>query len=233
MKNIFLDIFRLFIPRICPICGRRLNQAEELICSYCMTSLPRAHNFELPDNEMEKNLWGKMNVVRAGTWLWYSSDNSAKHLIHNLKYYNDKSSGKIIGRQMAREALKAGFFQNIDFIIPIPLHPAKRKKRGYNQSEELAAGISSTTGIPVRTDIIIRKENTPTQTRLMQYQRWDNMYNRFGPGPGAADAAGKHILIVDDVFTTGATTVSAAESLSDIENTKFSIMTVAASRRNR
>lgn len=233
MKNIFLDVFRLFIPRVCPICGRRLNQAEELICSYCMTSLPRAHNFEIPNNEMEKNLWGKLNVVRAGAWLWYSSHNSAKSLIHNLKYYNDKASGCIIGRYMANEALKVGFFQDIDFIVPVPLHPAKRKKRGYNQSEEIAKGISQVTGIPVRTDIILRKENTPTQTKLMQYQRWDNMCDRFMPGCGAADACGRHILLVDDVFTTGATTVSAAESLKNIENTRYSIMAVATSRRNR
>ena len=131
-----------------------------------------------------------------------------------------------MGRCMAAELLPTGFFEDVDVVIPVPLHPRKQRARGYNQSEWIARGVSAVTGIPIDTESILRKKNTETQTRKSVFERRDNVEGIFEL-QHPETLAGKHILIVDDVLTTGSTTLACASCLVDVEDIRISILTLA------
>ena len=208
------------------ICGKRLLQGEEHLCLDCLCALPRIRFYSLGNNEMAKLLWGKMPIERASAFLYYSKGGDVRELLYQLKYYGNQEIGHFLGRCMAKELLSSGFFDGIEGIVPVPLHDKKRKSRGYNQSELLSEGISYATNIPVWSNVLRRKLYTETQTRKGNYERWNNVSDVF---ECVADAnfSGKHILLVDDVLTTGATLVACADALKGIEGMRISVLTLA------
>lgn len=208
------------------ICGKRLLQGEEHLCLDCLCALPRIRFYSLGNNEMAKLLWGKMPIERASAFLYYSKGGDVRELLYQLKYYGNQEIGHFLGRCMAKELLFSGFFDGIEGIVPVPLHDKKRKSRGYNQSELLSEGISYATNIPVWSNVLRRKLYTETQTRKGNYERWNNVSDVF---ECVADAnfSGKHILLVDDVLTTGATLVACADALKGIEGMRISVLTLA------
>ena len=226
MMRLLNDIWELFFPRCCVICGKRLLQGEEHLCLDCLCALPRIRFYSLGNNEMAKLLWGKMPIERASAFLYYSKGGDVRELLYQLKYYGNQEIGHFLGRCMAKELLSSGFFDGIEGIVPVPLHDKKRKSRGYNQSELLSEGISYATNIPVWPNVLRRKQYTETQTRKGNYERWNNVSDVF---ECVADVnfSGKHILLVDDVLTTGATLVACADALKGIEGMRISVLTLA------
>ena len=224
--SIWTDLWKLFFPQCCLVCGKTLLEGEEYLCFHCLSNMPRTHLYLHKDNEMEKELWGKFPIERASAYLYYSKGGDVKKLLTDLKYRGNADLGCFLGRCMTREMLSSGFFQGIDGIIPVPLHPRKQKIRGYNQSIMLANGISSVTNIPVWNDLLVRTQYTQTQTRKGSYERWLNVKDMF-ECTSPDRLRGKHVLLVDDVFTTGATLVACADAFRQIPDLRFSVLTLA------
>ena len=224
--SIWTDLWKLFFPQCCLICGKTLLEGEEYLCFQCLSNIPRTHLYLRKDNEMEKELWGKFPIERASAYLYYSKGGDVKKLLTDLKYRGNADLGSFLGRCMTREMLSSGFFQGVDGIIPVPLHPRKQKIRGYNQSIMLANGISSVTNIPVWNDLLVRTQYTQTQTRKGSYERWLNVKDMF-ECTSSERLRDKHVLLVDDVFTTGATLVACADAFRQIPGLRFSVLTLA------
>ena len=226
MKEWLYSFLSLFFPRCCLVCGRTLAKGEECLCTGCNIGLPRTGYHLQKDNPVEKMFWGKIPLGRATSFFFYRKGNDCQAILYELKYNGQKEIGEIMGRYMAAELLPSGFFEGIDVIIPVPLHKKKQKLRGYNQSEWLACGISALTALPVKTDAVIREKNTETQTKKSMSERWENVDGIFLL-KSPEWIKGKHILIIDDVLTTGATTVACASAFNAVEGMKISILTLA------
>lgn len=224
--SIWTDIWKLFFPQCCLICGRILLGGEEHVCVRCLSGLPRMQLHLQKDNEMEKCFWGKLPIERAAAFLRYTKGGDVQKLLFALKYYGHPDLGRFLGRCIAREWQPSGFFQGVDGIIPVPLHRRKQRMRGYNQSRMLAEGLSTVTGIPIWDHLLVRTQYTDSQTRKGNYERWLNVEDVFAcPSPEAL--CGKHILLVDDVLTTGATLVACADALGQIPGMRISVLTLA------
>ena len=220
------DLWELFFPRVCVLCGARLSGGEEHLCFRCLSGLPRTNMHRWKDNEMEKAFWGKLPLVHATAFLFYAKGGDVRRLLYELKYYDNPRIGHFLGRLMATEIRPSDFFQSIDGILPVPLHRKRERWRGYNQSRMLAEGISSVTGIPVLHDALVRSRYTETQTHRSSYERWMNIEDAF-ECPSPERLTGKHLLLIDDVFTTGATLVACADALQGCRDVRFSVLTLA------
>lgn len=226
MMSIWIDLWELFFPRCCLFCGSRLSHGERTLCFSCLAKLPRTELHLRRDNAVERNFWGKFPIERATSFLYYTKGGDVRQLLYELKYHGNKEVGEVMGRTMAAELLSSCFFEDVDLIIPVPLHRRKERQRGYNQSECLARGIAEVTGIPVCTDRIVRGRYTETQTHKGQYERWENVRNLFVcSAPELLE--NKHVLLVDDVLTTGATIVSCADALQNVSGLRVSVLTLA------
>ena len=224
--SLLTDLWNLFFPSCCLICGRTLLGGEEHVCFHCLSELPRTQMHWQRDNEVEKCFWGKIPVERASAFLYYSRGGDVKELLAALKYRGRSSLGHFLGRCMARELCSSDFFQGMDGIIPVPLHERKQRIRGYNQSKALAEGVSSVTGIPLWDNLLVRTQFTETQTRKGNYERWLNVKDMFECTSLEA-LEGKHVLLVDDVLTTGATLVACADAFREVKGLRVSVLTLA------
>ncbi len=219
----------LIAPRACVICGCRLSITEELICGACNMHLPRTGFSESPsDNEMAKLFWGRLNsnypIEQATALFRFEPESQVSKLIYNLKYHDHPEYGEILGRMVAMEQPES-FFKDIQLIIPVPLTRVRQRRRGYNQSMMIAQGISDFTKIPIGKNIIIRKHFHESQTRKDWWERQDNVEGVFKLTDSSA-VSGKHILIVDDVLTTGATILSCCNELLKAGDVRFSVLTL-------
>ena len=226
IKDWLGSFLSLLFPRCCVVCGRPLAKGEECLCTMCNINLPRTDYHLRKDNPVEKLFWGKIPLERATSFFFYRKGSDFRQILHQLKYGGQKGIGAIMGRYMAAELLESGFFEGVDVILPVPLHKKKQQLRGYNQSEWIARGIAAVTGIPIDTESVVRRKNTETQTRKSSLERWENVEGIFELHH-AESLTGKHILIVDDVLTTGATTVECASCLTGIEGIRISVLTLA------
>ena len=179
----------------------------------------------IPDNETAMRFAGRISFMHATSYAWFTNDGLLQHLIHGLKYRNKKENGYYLGRRFGHSLQHINFISTLDLIIPVPLHPAKKAKRGYNQSMCIAEGISSVLNIPAADNILLRVKDTQTQTHKTRAERVDNMSEAFKIAENAK-LKGKHILICDDVLTTGATLEACALALMKEESIKISIATV-------
>lgn len=219
-------VLQLFFPRYCIVCDAPLSTGEELLCTHCNIALPRTDLHLKPENAMADACRRVFSPKRATAFINYHKEGKYRALLHILKYGRGAKVGVVMGRMMAAELMGSGFFEGVDCLVPIPLHPAKQRKRGYNQSELIAQGISLVTGIPVDSTSVVRCKNTLSQTGKSRYQRQESMRDAFRLlHPQRFE--GKHILLVDDVFTTGATINACAEVFGQSGHTTLSVLTLA------
>ncbi len=222
--KILLDLINLVFPNVCPACGELLVKNESVICAGCLYALPRT-NFHLErDNPVAQTFWGRVRLENATSYYSYQAGSYLRRLIHELKYKGFKEIGEELGRQFGNE-LKATVFNESELIIPVPLSKKKRNQRGYNQSECIAKGLSLSMGKAVNTTSVIRTRNTLTQTKKSRYERWENVVDSFRVIDAHA-LQEKHILLVDDVLTTGATIEACASEILKVPDTKVSVATL-------
>lgn len=216
----------LLLPRICPVCGRLLLRKERYLCLSCLADLPLSFFWSWPDNPAEVRFWGRLDIVRASSLLIYREESPYKKIIHLFKYNNFKGLGSFMGEMLARRLSESRLYNDIDIIIPVPLHPLKKWKRGYNQSSILAKSIGKILNVPVEERALKRRRFTATQTKKDAQHRWENVKSAFIiKNRGLIE--GKHVLLVDDVLTTGATLEACGEHIMQCEGCRLSIVTLA------
>ena len=226
MKNPFADLLDLIYPNLCFICGETLLKSESHICLSCLNNIPRTNYHLLTDNPVEKRFWGKAPIFRGTSFFFFQKGSPFRKLLHELKYKGNKEIGEILGRYAAAELLNSPDFCSIDIIIPIPLHPKRFAQRGYNQSEWIGKGLSAVLDKPQDTNTLKRVKQTTTQTKKSVFERFENTEGIFELS-GAKELEGKHLLLIDDVLTTGSTLNAAINTLLNIPNVKISIFTLA------
>lgn len=222
----FNSFLELIFPTLCVTCGNRLVTQEKFLCIDCWLDLP-VTNFHLySGNKVEQLFWGRVKIEQATALFSFSKGSNYQHLIHFIKYKGMKELGFETGKRLGILLSESAGFSSVDYIVPVPLHPKKEKMRGYNQSEWIAKGISESMKIPVSLDNLRRNLHTSTQTRKNRFERWENVENIF-EATRPEEFEGKHILLVDDVVTTGSTLESCAFQLLQINKVKVSIATLA------
>ena len=227
MKPKFLNhLINLFYPQVCPACGNLLMRNEESVCLSCRYLLPKTLYEKNADNPLAQMFYGQVDFHAVTAEFFFSKTGKVQHLLHQLKYEGNQDAGFFLGQQIGESIKDAELFRGIDFIIPIPLHPKKEHLRGYNQSYVIAQGVEDKTSIPIMRDCLYRKTFTATQTKKSREERWENVKDIFDVKNGKR-LKGRHILLIDDVLTTGATLKAAGMTLSKIEDIKISVATAA------
>lgn len=220
------DFVSLLFPELCAACRETLVANEHIICTDCMFNLPYT-NFHLQaDNIVAQQFWGKMNVEAAFALFYFTKGGKVQNLLHQLKYNGQQDVGKLMGKMAGEQLLKNKVFNSIDYIIPVPLHKKRLRERGYNQSECFADGLAEKLNAAVEVGNLVRQRATSTQTRKSRFARFENMQEVFAV-TAPEKLKGKHILLVDDVITTGSTLEACGSELLKIPGLKLSVATVA------
>ena len=226
MAGILDGLLHLVYPHNCAGCGVDRIGRGQFLCAKCMNRLPETGFFRAPDNPVERVFYGRCRVKYAGACFYFTKHSLLQHILVQLKYRGNKDAGYFLGRMMGYALSASERFDEIDLIIPLPLNPKKEFVRGYNQAEVIAYGISETWRRPVICDAIVRKRFTETQTHQNRVGRWLNMQHVFEITDAAA-ITGKHVLLVDDVITTGATLEACGSVILQVRDTRLSIATAA------
>jgi ComF family protein len=226
INELWDDFISLLFPRLCYGCGNHLLRNENLICTECYVVIPRT-NFHIEnENPVAQLFWGRCMIEKAAAFSFFNKGSRIRNLIHNLKYKGIKELGYELGRIYGLSLKSSGFTVNIDLIIPVPLHPSKKRNRGFNQSELISTGIADATGLPVNINSLARSKVSATQTRRSRFERWTNVEGIFRvTDPDILKD--RHILLVDDVITTGSTIESCANELLKVEGVKVSVVALA------
>lgn len=226
MISFFHRLLDLIVPRLCVVCSRRLSPTEQVLCASCNVHLPRTgFQFGAKDNVMARLFWGIIPVERVAALFYYEANSATANILYDLKYHDHPEIGVYMGRLVAREFMETDFFDGIDLIVPIPLACKRQRHRGYNQSEKLANGVSSVTGIPVSNNVVRRTRFEKSQTHIRHWERQENVANVFRANDISV-IRGRHILLVDDVITTGATMVACARELLKAEDVRISLLSL-------
>jgi len=225
IKQYVNGLISIIYPHFCAACGNVLFLNEEVLCLKCYAELPRTCFHTDPENEVARLFWGRVPVRNATSFIYFNKDSHYRQILHELKYRGQQRVGIEMGRLFGLE-LKETPFAKADLILPIPLHFSKYRKRGYNQSELIASGISQVLNIPVKSGLVIRTVATKTQTKKTRYERWMNVKDTFQvQDPDALHD--KYILLVDDVITTGATVEACAAALLSVSGVTLSVASLA------
>ena len=227
MKLSFIDsIIGLFYPSVCAACGTSLFKWERLVCTRCRNLLPKT-GYELnEDNPLARLFYGKVRLKAVTSCFFFSKEGKVQHLIHELKYKGNGEAGVFLGQELGKAIKEAPLFQGLDYLIPVPLHPKRERKRGYNQSMMIAKGVSDITGVPIGDRFLCRAVNTETQTHKSKEERWRNVKDIFVVKQPEL-LKGKYVLLLDDVLTTGATLEACALKLSQVPQITISCATAA------
>ncbi len=221
LKELRNGFVHLFYPDLCEGCSNPLVSGEHVLCMGCATLLPETNYHYTDNNETAMRFAGRVPFVKATSLAYFTEDGLLQHLLHGLKYRGQIQNGKYLGARLAATLKHGGWLNDIDIVIPVPLHPSRLHERGYNQSAILAAAL----GKKVDTVSLIRVKKTESQTTKTRAERADNMMGAFLLAD-TTPLLGKHILILDDVLTTGATIEACANVLLGAQNVKISIATI-------
>lgn len=226
IKDSFLH---LLFPHVCTGCGSDILHESSMLCMRCIHAMPET-NFEMhPGNPVEKTFRGRLPLIGATAQYYFTKESLMQHLMHQFKYKGNRELGLQLGRLMGEQIKKSGRFE-ADVLIPLPLFPVKEKRRGYNQATILCKGMAEALQIPFMDKVIIRPQHTETQTKKGRIERWKNMEGKFIlSNPDAI--SNKHILLVDDVVTTGATLEACGNELLKADGVRLSVATLCVSSR--
>lgn len=224
--KILKDIFTIFFPEVCLSCNEYLATNESVICLNCRHDLPLT-NFSFEENNLiEKSFYGRIPLENATSLFYFFKKGNVQRLIHELKYNKQQQVGTFIGNWLGEQLVESNRFSTIDCIIPVPLHPKKLKKRGYNQVTTFGESLAKKLAIPFYSTILIRVSSTNTQTKKLRFDRWKNVQELFHVQNNFT-LENKHILLIDDVITTGATLEACYDALNKTKNLKISIACMA------
>lgn len=226
LYDLWDDFISLLFPRLCYACGNHLLRNENLICTECYVLIPRTNFHTELNNPVAQLFWGRCLIEKAAAFSFYNKGSRIRNLIHNLKYKGIKEIGYELGKIYGHSLDASGFTEDIDLIIPVPLHPSKMRKRGFNQSELISMGLADSTQLPLDIQSLERSVISATQTKRSRYERWTNVEGIFRVTDPLA-VKGKHILLVDDVITTGSTIESCTNELVKIEGVRVSAVALA------
>jgi ComF family protein len=218
-------LFDLFYPKICMSCGEALKLQENIICLKCELRLPKTGFHMHEDNPVSRVFWGRIDISAATSFLFFSKQGRVQSLIHNLKYKGQKDVGTKLGFLLGEDLKESPLFSDIDYVIAVPLHPKKLRKRGYNQSMAIAEGIAKSQEIRVFGGLR-RRIHSSTQTKKTRYERWQNVKDIFEL-TDSDQLRNKKVLLVDDVLTTGATLEACASNLMEVDGIRVCVATLA------
>ncbi|MEO6219680.1 MAG: phosphoribosyltransferase family protein [Ginsengibacter sp.] len=228
--HILSPLVHFFYPHNCIGCGSDIIENENFLCFECINNLPHTEFSQHANNPVEKMFWGRIPVVAGTSNFYFSKASIIQNLIHELKYKGNRKAGIYLGNLMGNSLKKSNRFLNIDILVPLPLFAKKEFKRGYNQAEVLCEGIAEVINKPILTKNVSRIIPTETQTKKGRTQRWENVEKSFAVKDPSV-LGGKHILLVDDVITTGATIEACGAEILKSGETKLSIATLAFATR--
>jgi ComF family protein len=219
-------MLHLFFPHTCAGCGTDVIDHDQLLCLHCLNDLPATNFFNQPNNPVEQVFYGRIPVANAAAGYFFTKDSLLQNLIVQLKYRGNKQIGFYLGQLLGNFLIKSHRFKQVDALVPLPLNPRREKNRGYNQATMLCNGISSVWRKPVIEKAVVRRVYTETQTHKGRISRWENMDGIFEViNPSALE--NKHILLVDDVVTTGATLEACGSEILKVPGTTLSVATLA------
>ena len=224
-------LLHLAFPHVCEGCGTDTLPQDHYLCVHCLEALPKTAYPLHADNPVEQLFWGRLPVHQAAAHFYFTRESTVQHLVHQFKYFGHKELGLYLGRLMGYELQAAGRFGDIEAIIPLPLHTSRERRRGFNQALVLCRGIAEVLQRPVLEDVVIRTERTESQTKKSRIERWQNMQGKFQLRD-ANRIKDKHILLIDDVVTTGATLEACGQALLQAPGTRLSIATLCTSSGN-
>lgn len=220
------EIAHIFYPDVCLGCQSHLTTNENTICINCRHQLPLTNFSNEPNNLVEKTFYGRVKINEATALFYFFKKGSVQELIHNLKYRNQQQVGTILGEWLGDDMLQSNRFKDLDFIIPVPLHRKKLKKRGYNQVKTFGESLSKKLETPFNETILKRVSSTNTQTKRLRLDRWKNVHELFLV-EHPSEMENKHILLIDDIITTGATLEACCKAFENSKNIKISIACMA------
>ena len=226
LLSLLKDVSRLFYPVICPGCGNDLFNQNANLCLKCITQLPHTGFANFDNNPVEKIFAGRIPILAAHSEFYFTKNSIIQLLMHELKYRGNIQMGLYLGALLGESLLKSERFKTFDYLIPLPMHPQKEFKRGYNQAEIICKGISESTNIPLLAKTVLRKKQTETQTRKHRTERWDNVFDSFNIEEPES-LYNKKIILVDDVITTGATLEACGNNILKIQGASIGIAALA------
>lgn len=226
IQSLFQGIQYLFFPRNCCTCGAPLSKNETYFCLNCLIDLPYTHFENKENNPAIQRMWGRFPFHNGTSIFHFSKQSNIQTLLHQIKYGGDPDLVEFMGKKMGETLANTAFATLPDLLIPVPIHPKKEQKRGYNQSDLLCKGMSEINKIDYRTDLLVRKSLSESQTKKNRTERWENVETEFEQNKNIT-IKNKHILLVDDVMTTGATLEACAIALNQIPDIKISFATLA------
>jgi len=220
------NLLNLFFPQICRGCGHHLSDNELKICTSCRHQLPLTNFHDDIDNAVHKMLYGRVKLIHATALLHFSKKGIVQQLMHNLKYRGQEDIGQFLGEWLGEELKHLKSYSDIDVIVPVPLHKAKLKSRGYNQVDKFGIALAKALGVDFNTTVLLKSTNTKTQVFKDRLKRNFSETANFNIENGHV-LENKHILLVDDIITTGATIENCANKLLEIKGVTLSLATMA------
>lgn len=231
LSELLRDVASLLFPARCAVCGEPLVAGERTVCTLCRMTAPLTGYWRDADNPVARRCWGQIPVEQASGFLFFVHGSGWRQLIHGFKYRGAWRSAREMGEWYGRCLRESGLYDGVECVVPLPLHPFKHCRRGYNQSEYIAEGIARQLGVPVERRSVYRRRNTASQALKARRERAGNVEGAFAVRH-AERLAGRHVLLVDDVMTTGSTLLScAAEILRAVPDCRISLAALAVSKR--
>ncbi len=225
LKSLLSNFLHLIFPHNCEGCGTDILNDDSFLCAKCLNELPETGFVAAALNPLEKRFYGRIKVEQAGAGFYFSKDGLLQHLINQLKYKSNRQMGHYLGKLLGYQLLDTNRFNTVDALIPLPLNPKREAKRGYNQSQMICEGIVSVWKKPIINDAISRIIYTETQTNKNVSNRWDNVEQAFAVTDDSK-IKGKHIILIDDVITTGASIEACGTALLKVAGLKLSVLSV-------
>ncbi len=226
IRDVLLAFSTLVYPRTCCSCGSVLVTGELHVCGFCRVAMPRTDFFSHVENPLKQRFWGRVPVETGTALFYFQKGGRVQRVIHQFKYRGNLKLGFFLGRLLGLTIRSSPHYKGLDLIIPVPLHSDKERARGFNQSEVICRGVSDVLNIPCRADLLVKVDETATQTKKDRFRRWENVSEVFKV-TDEATLSSKNILLVDDVITTGATLEACAIKLLHISGVKVWVATLA------